>query len=149
MIFRFPFRCKKLCEKWISALKRKHFAPTRASLVCSDHFREEDYIIKPGHRKTRLKKNAVPSIFNFPVSENLLVNFDSFYLPSPPPHKNIVKQKRGRKPKLKRKRKRKSTENADNDDYTIIDCVSILSIVFTTLQIHYLYQKSIYLSELN
>lgn len=65
--YRFPFRSRKMCEHWVRALKRKDFVPTRASLVCSDHFREEDYVSRPGLTKRMLKKDAVPSIFNFPV----------------------------------------------------------------------------------
>lgn len=68
VLCRFPFRSRTLCEKWVKALKRKDFVPTKASLVCSDHFREEDYVERPGLTKRMLKKDAVPSIFNFPVT---------------------------------------------------------------------------------
>lgn len=69
MFYRFPFRSRVLCEKWISALKRKDFIPTRASLVCSAHFTEDDYVKKPELTKKRLRNDAVPSVFNFPVSD--------------------------------------------------------------------------------
>lgn len=52
----------------MKALKRKDFIPTKASLVCSDHFREDDYVERPGLTKRMLKKDAVPSMFNFPVT---------------------------------------------------------------------------------
>ncbi|XP_065218821.1 peroxynitrite isomerase THAP4-like isoform X2 [Planococcus citri] len=64
---KFPFRSRSLCEKWVRALKRKDFVPTKASLVCSDHFRDDDYVERAGLTKRMLKKDAVPSIFNFPV----------------------------------------------------------------------------------
>lgn len=50
-------------------MKRKDFVPTRASLVCSAHFTEDDYVKKPELTKKRLKNDAVPSIFNFPVTD--------------------------------------------------------------------------------
>lgn len=69
MRYRFPFRSRRLCEKWVSALKRKNFIPTRASLVCSSHFTENDYVSKPELIKRRLKNDAVPSVFNFPITD--------------------------------------------------------------------------------
>ena len=35
--------------------------------MCSKHFREEDYLTPPGQPNPRLKINAVPSFFDFPL----------------------------------------------------------------------------------
>jgi hypothetical protein len=57
-------------QKWIIALRRKHFIPTQWSRICSIHFIESDYELRPGTTKPRLKIDAVPS--NFP-------SFPSYY----------------------------------------------------------------------
>jgi len=51
-------------KKWLHALKRKGFVPTKYSKVCGNHFEESDFEYQPGFKNKRLKKNAVPSIFS-------------------------------------------------------------------------------------
>lgn len=46
------------------ATKREHFTPTNSSRICGKHFKETDYIEHFGSKS--LKKDAVPSIFDFP-----------------------------------------------------------------------------------
>jgi len=54
-------------EKWISAIKRKHFEASQWSRICSVHFTEQDYQVRPGAHRLLLKENAVPSVFpSFP-----------------------------------------------------------------------------------
>ena len=44
-------------------MKRKNFMPTKYSTLCSEHFKPEDYQIRPGAVVKLLKDDAVPSIF--------------------------------------------------------------------------------------
>ena len=54
---------KEICEQWVKLLHRENFTPThRVSVLCSKHFRTEDFIVGTGIRK-KLKKGAIPSIF--------------------------------------------------------------------------------------
>lgn len=94
-------------------MKRKNFIPTKASLVCSDHFRHQDYIFKPGMRKRRLKSHAVPSIFNFPVKDYMPIEFVR-KLDSTPLQPNS--KRGGKKGRMKTEKKRKS-------------CIELLSVV--------------------
>ena len=66
-----------LRKRWIIAVRRDegpHFRVTKNTLVCSDHFREEDFTLPVGagecHR-ARLRPGATPSVFAFgkPCSE--------------------------------------------------------------------------------
>ncbi|VEN61799.1 unnamed protein product, partial [Callosobruchus maculatus] len=60
----FP-RDEALRKKWIVALRRKDFVPGTRAVICSKHFKHSDYY--QTHMDTlRLKKDAVPSIFDFP-----------------------------------------------------------------------------------
>lgn len=63
---RFPVDNHELCMKWIVAMKRDRFAPTKYSYICSSHFTPGDYRAShPGQRR-QLKTDAVPSTFSFP-----------------------------------------------------------------------------------
>ncbi|KFM65822.1 THAP domain-containing protein 1, partial [Stegodyphus mimosarum] len=55
----------QLRSLWIKAVRRKNFTPTKYSKICSKHF-SEDAFEKGGRKYRILKKNAVPSIFDFP-----------------------------------------------------------------------------------
>ncbi len=50
-------------EKWIHEMKRKNFKPSEYSYLCSEHFTNEDYQIRPGANVKWLKDVAVPSVF--------------------------------------------------------------------------------------
>ena len=60
---RFPLNNKELCAKWIVAMKRDKFIPTKNSYLCGDHFIPTDYKYVDS---IKLKDNAVPSIFKLP-----------------------------------------------------------------------------------
>ncbi|NP_001280300.1 uncharacterized protein LOC100163631 [Acyrthosiphon pisum] len=61
--FRFPISKNELMTKWLSAMRRKQFEATQWSRLCSVHFTEQDFQIRPGANRLLLKNNAVPSIF--------------------------------------------------------------------------------------
>lgn len=44
-----------------------NWKPTKLSFICSKHFKDEDFITKKSENtRAKLKKDAVPSIFDFP-----------------------------------------------------------------------------------
>lgn len=68
----FPMKNEELLKKWIVAIKRENFNPTKYSCLCSDHFLPSDYnlnrsenVFPVHHHKPILKFNAVPSVFIF------------------------------------------------------------------------------------
>ncbi|XP_065662960.1 THAP domain-containing protein 1-like [Hydra vulgaris] len=71
---KFPIKNSELCKRWIVALKRENFIPTKYTCICSDHFLESDYnyciqdkniLSVDHHYKPILKLKAVPSVFVF------------------------------------------------------------------------------------
>jgi len=61
---RFP-KDEKLRRLWIRATKRKKFFPCPSSVLCSTHFKKEDF--KSGTKIKSLKPGTIPSDFNFPA----------------------------------------------------------------------------------
>ena len=59
----FPHQNPNLLKKWVHAICRKQWKPTKHSFICSDHFHESCFVIRPGAEGRRLKDDAVPSIF--------------------------------------------------------------------------------------
>lgn len=66
MFYRFPFKRDNILKKWVQAIRRENWVPSQASRLCSAHFKDSDYLVRPGALIRRLKPEAVPSIFNFP-----------------------------------------------------------------------------------
>lgn len=62
--YRFPVSNNELMSKWVSAIKRKNFEPNQWSRICSIHFTEQDFQVRPGAHRLLLKDDAVPSIFS-------------------------------------------------------------------------------------
>lgn len=60
---RFP-KDPELKRRWILATKRKGFIPSKTSILCGAHFEESVY--ETGGLTRRLKKDAVPTLFDFP-----------------------------------------------------------------------------------
>ena len=50
----------------MQALRREGFVLTKFPYVCSDHFEVNDFQVRPGAKYNLLKRDAVPSIFDFP-----------------------------------------------------------------------------------
>ncbi|XP_045460587.1 THAP domain-containing protein 1-like isoform X2 [Harmonia axyridis] len=61
---RFP-KNEEIRQKWVTAMRRKDFNPSPTTVICSNHFKTEDYYLNP-YRNKVLKEGAVPSIFNCP-----------------------------------------------------------------------------------
>ncbi|CAK1585392.1 unnamed protein product [Parnassius mnemosyne] len=68
---RFPCDKSRL-KKWIIAIRRQNFIPSKHSVVCKDHFTSEDYTLPKDstcqNPTPRLKKEAVPSVFFWNIS---------------------------------------------------------------------------------
>uniref|UniRef100_A0A3B3CXV2 THAP-type domain-containing protein n=1 Tax=Oryzias melastigma TaxID=30732 RepID=A0A3B3CXV2_ORYME len=62
-ILRFPK--KDVRKKWEVALRREGFTATDSSVLCSEHFKPEDFD-RTG-QIVRLKDGVIPSVFNFPL----------------------------------------------------------------------------------
>lgn len=65
-VLRFPFKRLEILDLWIKAIRRENWKPARTSRLCSKHFEESDYQVRPGSSVKLLKPTAVPSVFNFP-----------------------------------------------------------------------------------
>ncbi len=63
---RFPSSNPELLEKWVTAAGRKDFAPTKNHFLCSDHFKDGDFL--QGYNRNQLKHDTVPSIFRLSTS---------------------------------------------------------------------------------
>ncbi|KAK7144226.1 hypothetical protein R3I94_010597 [Phoxinus phoxinus] len=67
---KFP-KTEKIRKQWELALRRDGFVASDRTLLCSEHFRSEDFD-RTG-QTVRLKVGVVPSIFNFPAHIQRLV----------------------------------------------------------------------------
>ena len=69
---RFPLDNPELLTKWLVAMRRDHWTPTKTSYMCSQHFLPTDYTDAPFSQhlskssRKFLKRDAVPSLFEFP-----------------------------------------------------------------------------------
>lgn len=84
-LFRFP-KDPEQRKRWVIATKRKGFIPTDKSALCSRHFDEADFEV--GGLCRRLKKGAVPTIFDFPAHVQ----------PNPPKRRRIINKIKVRNP---------------------------------------------------
>ncbi|XP_056396432.1 THAP domain-containing protein 1-like isoform X2 [Hyla sarda] len=62
--FRFPMKNPEYLAKWLAVIRRDKWKPSIYSRLCSDHFTEEDYMLRPGAVYPYLRLDAVPSIIN-------------------------------------------------------------------------------------
>ena len=64
---RFPHKDPERLKKWIQAIGRKDWLPTEHTWICSKHFVESNFVVRPGKSGRRLYDHAVPSQFlSFP-----------------------------------------------------------------------------------
>nr|XP_033487880.1 THAP domain-containing protein 6-like [Epinephelus lanceolatus] len=66
-------------KQWEAALRREGFSASSSSMLCSGHFKPEDFD-RTG-QTVRIRDGAVPSVFSFPVH---LLRDHSYVLPSSP-----------------------------------------------------------------
>lgn len=74
---KFPLARPDVCGKWVAAMRRNNFKPTKYSNICSQHFTKDCFKIECNNRV--LKENAVPSLFTF----NLSIKAESLEDPFP------------------------------------------------------------------
>uniref|UniRef100_A0A8C1VGB6 THAP domain-containing protein 1 n=1 Tax=Cyprinus carpio TaxID=7962 RepID=A0A8C1VGB6_CYPCA len=58
---KFPLARPDVCGRWVAAMKRRNFKPTKYSNICSQHFTRDCFKRECNNRV--LKDNAVPSLF--------------------------------------------------------------------------------------
>uniref|UniRef100_A0A3Q4BAR6 THAP domain-containing protein 1 n=1 Tax=Mola mola TaxID=94237 RepID=A0A3Q4BAR6_MOLML len=63
---KFPLARPDVCVKWVAAMRRNNFKPTKYSNICSQHFTKDCFKSECNNRV--LKDNAVPSLFTFNLS---------------------------------------------------------------------------------
>ena len=60
---RFPHKNPEQLRKWIQAIRRQDWLPTKHSYICSKHFTESSFVVRPGKDGHRLYEHAIPSLF--------------------------------------------------------------------------------------
>ncbi|XP_076605085.1 THAP domain-containing protein 2-like [Chaetodon auriga] len=68
---RFP-KDKVKRQAWKTALRRKEFEPNDRSVICSCHFKAEDFDMTG--QTTRIKEGVIPSVFIFSDPQNKVPN---------------------------------------------------------------------------
>lgn len=68
---RFPLARPIICGKWVAALRRNNFKPTKYSNICSQHFTKDCFKSECNNRV--LKDNAVPSLFTFNLNIKVII----------------------------------------------------------------------------
>ena len=61
--FHFPHKNPPVLKQWANAVNQLHWFPKDHSLICSIHFKESCFIVRPGKRGRLLKDGAVPTEF--------------------------------------------------------------------------------------
>ena len=68
--FHFPHKNPPVLKQWANAVNRLHWFPKDHSLICSVHFKESCFIVRPGKRGRLLKDGAV--LTEFPTHPSYL-----------------------------------------------------------------------------
>ncbi|XP_065324126.1 THAP domain-containing protein 1-like isoform X1 [Gordionus sp. m RMFG-2023] len=63
---RFPLKNHILLSKWLKAINRKNFNPTKYSKICGDHFTIDSFIPSVTGLRS-LKEGSIPTIFKIPI----------------------------------------------------------------------------------
>ena len=61
--FHFPLKNQQLLKIWIQNKRRDKWNPSKHSLLCSTHFKESCFVVRPGKRGRLLKEDAAPTEF--------------------------------------------------------------------------------------
>ncbi|XP_072227801.1 THAP domain-containing protein 1 [Leuresthes tenuis] len=95
---KFPLARPDVCGKWVAAMRRNNFKPTKYSNICSQHFTKDCFKRECNNRV--LKENAVPSLFSLNLSSKSESLEDAFPsemdFPLPLPSDPTMKQEPGR-----------------------------------------------------
>ncbi|XP_020495712.1 THAP domain-containing protein 1 [Labrus bergylta] len=67
---KFPLARPDVCGKWVAAMRRNNFKPTKYSNICSQHFTKDCFKMECNNRV--LKDNAVPSLFTLNLNMKTL-----------------------------------------------------------------------------
>ncbi|CAB4006042.1 THAP domain-containing 1-like [Paramuricea clavata] len=69
--FRFPHHNEELLSEWVAAVGRTNWYPSKTSVLCGNHFLENDFVLgsysDSSLKKKFLKKGAIPSVFSIPA----------------------------------------------------------------------------------
>lgn len=68
----FPLTNTELSKKWVIAMRRANFTPTKGHSLCSEHFDDKCYTLAANGRRV-LNANAIPTKFNFPLKRPIRV----------------------------------------------------------------------------
>ncbi|XP_034249736.1 uncharacterized protein LOC117650421 [Thrips palmi] len=68
----FPLANTELSKKWVIAMRRANFTPTKGHSLCSEHFEDNCYTSAANGRRV-LNVNAIPTKFNFPLKRPIRV----------------------------------------------------------------------------
>ncbi|KAK1176197.1 THAP domain-containing protein 1-like isoform X1 [Acipenser oxyrinchus oxyrinchus] len=94
---KFPLARPDVCEKWVSAMRRNNFKPTKYSNICSQHFTKDCFKRECNNRV--LKENAVPSVFYFSTASEKEKAQEPQEPPSPEPP-SVPEQQQQEQPQL-------------------------------------------------
>ncbi|XP_015928050.1 THAP domain-containing protein 1 [Parasteatoda tepidariorum] len=61
---RFPLNNQHLLKLWLYQIKRGNWEPSKYSVLCSEHFTEDCFVIKGVHNRRTLKNDACPTKFS-------------------------------------------------------------------------------------
>lgn len=65
---RFPLNNKSLLKLWLYQIKRGNWEPSKYSVICSEHFTEDCFVVKGLQNSRRtLKSDAYPTIFSMAI----------------------------------------------------------------------------------
>lgn len=68
----FPLNNVELSKKWVIAMRRANFTPTKGHFLCSEHFEDACYTSAANGRRV-LNASAIPTKFNFPMKRPIRV----------------------------------------------------------------------------
>ncbi|XP_055937624.1 THAP domain-containing protein 3-like [Argiope bruennichi] len=67
--FHFFPKDELLLQRWLINIRRTNFKPSRSSLLCSEHFTDDNFVYQPFTNRRQLKKDAIPTQFSFTKEE--------------------------------------------------------------------------------
>lgn len=72
----FPLSHVELSKKWVIAMRRANFSPTKGHHLCSEHFEDSCYTSAANGRRV-LNASAIPTKFNFPMKRPIRMTSSS------------------------------------------------------------------------